>query len=81
MKFAIEVPFQDTDGRPIYVVVSKSSFDAAQEYLEELGVPHGTMQARNVDVESLGLVSSHQLINEPVDGDDPTAFRGAILIE
>ena len=81
MKYAIEIPFQDTEGRPIYVVIPKTAYDAAADHLEKLGVIYGTHLARNMDVESLGLVSSHQLINEPVEGDKPTAFRGAILIE
>ena len=81
MKYAIELPFQHTDGRPIYVVVPKSAYDATADHLEELGVVYGTHLARNMDVESLGLVRSHQLINEPRKGDKPTAFRGAILID
>ena len=81
MKYAIEIPFQDTEGRPIYVVVPKPAYDETLEILEEYGVNYGIHLARNMDLETMGLPSSHQLINEPVEGGKPREFRGGIVIE
>ena len=81
MNYAIEIPFQDADGRPIYVRVSKARFEATEKCLQQLRVHHGTLLTRNSNTLLLGLLSSHVLINEPVEGGDPTAFRGAVVVD